>query len=119
VPGPEQGGGQFLVAADAELVEYGPEVLLDGVLADGQLADDLPGAYPRRTKATTLAWAPVTPWLSRSRDVTSPAPGSSSTSTVDWPPGPCSREAWTDSQSPRMVRSRTVGAGCPWPALLR
>jgi hypothetical protein len=43
VPGPEQGGGQFLVAADAELVEYGPEVLLDGVLADGQLADDLPG----------------------------------------------------------------------------
>src|SRR5690348_7251672 len=43
VPGPEQGGGQFLAAADAELAEHGAEVLLDGVLADGQLADDLLG----------------------------------------------------------------------------
>ena len=42
-PGLEHGGGQFLAAADAELVEHGPEVFLDGVLADGQLADDLLG----------------------------------------------------------------------------
>jgi hypothetical protein len=41
--GAEQGCGHFLAAADAELVEHGPQVLLDGVLADGQLADDLFG----------------------------------------------------------------------------
>src|SRR5215469_12376573 len=41
--GPHQGGSQFLAAADAELVEDRPQVLLDGVLADGQLADDLLG----------------------------------------------------------------------------
>jgi len=35
---------------------------------------------------------------------------------VDWPSEPCSREAWTDSQSPRIVRIRTVGVRWLWPA---
>jgi hypothetical protein len=39
--------------------------------------------YPRRTSATTRAWAPVTLWLARIRDVSSPGPGSSRIRTVD------------------------------------
>src|SRR6187397_592585 len=54
VPGPEQGGGQFLAAADTELAEYGAEVFLDGVLADGQLADDLLGGVPAQDQGHYL-----------------------------------------------------------------
>jgi hypothetical protein len=61
VSGPEQGGGQFLAAADAELVEYGPEVLLDGVLADGQLADDLLGGVSAQDQGHHLGLGAVTP----------------------------------------------------------